>query len=280
MDTKENTQELVEAFKTALIRNEKSEATVKKYLHEIQAMLLFLQGNALGKEGLLSYRDWLLTSYKPQTVNVKLSAVNAFLKFIGQEELRVKFLKVQHRSFIDESREMSEEEYKRLLNAAKSQGNSRLYHIMLTICSTGIRIGELKFITVEAVRKGQAEIRLKGKARVILLPKELCVRLGMYAAKNGVAKGYIFRTRGGKPVDRSNIFHDMKALCETAKVMPDKVFPHNFRHLFARTYYNVEKNLAHLADVLGHSNIETTRIYVTASAAEYEKTLCRMHLVI
>ena len=187
---------------------------------------------------------------------------------------------MQRRAFIDEKRELTEAEYRRLLSAAKAQGNNRMYCLLMTIAGTGIRISELRFITVKAVKKGRAEIRLKGKTRTILLTKELRSRLLKYISQCGISNGCVFRTRSGRPLDRSNVCHDMKKLCRDASVDPNKVFPHNLRHLFARVFYAVEKNLAHLADVLGHSSIETTRIYVAASAREYEKTLCRMRLII
>ena len=199
---------------------------------------------------------------------------------IGLPALRLKFFRVQRRAFIDEKRELTEAEYRRLLSAAKAQGNNRMYCLLMTIAGTGIRISELRFITVKAVQKGRAEIRLKGKTRTILLTKELRSRLLKYISQCGISNGCVFRTRSGRPLDRSNVCHDMKKLCRDAAVDPNKVFPHNLRHLFARVFYAVEKNLAHLAVVLGHSSIETTRIYVAASAREYEKTLCRMRLII
>ena len=228
----------------------------------------------------MEYRDQLLKKRKAQTVNGSISAINAFLDFDGLPECKVKLLKVQRQAFIEENRELSQIEYKRLLRSAQSKGNQRLYHLMLTLCSTGIRIGELSFITVEAVRAGRAEINLKGKNRTIILQKKLRNKLQQYIKKQNLERGYVFRTKNGRPLDRSNICHDMKKLCAEAQVDRRKVFPHNLRHLFARTYYTIEKNLAHLADILGHSRIETTRIYVAVSAREHERTLQKMKLIL
>lgn len=239
-----------------------------------------MAGKELTKPVLLEYREYLQQKCRSQTVNGALSAINAFLDFKGWQECKVKLLKVQRQAFIDETRELSEAEYKRLLHAAQERGNERLYLLMLTVCGTGIRISELVYITVEAANAGRAEIRMKGKSRTIILQKELRKNLIRYAKEKEITSGHIFRTKSGRPLDRSNICHDMKKLCAAAKVNQRKVFPHNLRHLFARTFYAVERNLAHLADILGHSRIETTRIYVAVSAAAHERILNRMKLVI
>lgn len=270
----------IQAFETYLYLNEKSRATTVKYIRAVRRLTEFLQDEELTKRRLLEFRELLMGQMKAQTVNGVLSALHAFLDFLGLQDCKVKFLKVQRQAFVDESRELSEAEYKRLLLAAEAKGNERLYLLMMTICGTGIRVGELPYITVEAVRSGRAEIRMKGKNRTIILQKELCRKLLQYAKEQSIESGHIFRTRSGNPLDRSNICHDMKKLCAEAKVDASKVFPHNLRHLFARTFYAVEKNLAHLADVLGHSRIETTRIYVAVSAAAHERILNRMGLVI
>ena len=258
------TTEMIQAFESHLYFNEKSNATVEE----------------LTKTNLLDYREHLQAELQAQTVNGALSAIHAFLDFIGWQECQVKLLKVQQQAFLEESREMSEKEYRRLLAAAQAKGNERLYLVMLTICGTGIRVSELPYITVEAVESGRAQIHMKGKSRTILLQKDLRNRLKRYAKEHGIKSGHIFRTRTGKPLDRSNICHDMKKLCAEARVDPSKVFPHNLRHLFARTFYAIEKNLAHLADILGHSRIETTRIYVAVSATAHERILNKMKLVI
>ena len=276
---KQLTMEIIQAFETELYLNEKSKATVEKYTLAMRRLTEYLQGMELTKARLLEYREYLQIQTKAQTVNGVLSAIHAFLDFVGWQECKVKLLKVQRQPFLDESRELSEAEYKRLLAVAKNRGNERLYLLIMTICGTGIRVSELPYITVEAVAAGRAEIRMKGKTRIILLQKELRNRLKRYVKKRGIESGPIFRTKGGKPLDRSNICHDMKKLCADAKVEASKVFPHNLRHLFARTFYAIEKNLAHLADVLGHSRIETTRIYVAVSAAAHERVLNRMRLI-
>ena len=269
----------IQAFETYLYLNEKSRATTVKYIRAVRRLTEFLQDEELTKRRLLEYRELLMGQMKAQTVNGVLSALHAFLDFLGLQECKVKLLKVQRQAFVDESRELSEAEYKRLLLAARAKGNERLYLLMMTICGTGIRVGELPYITVEAIRAGRAEIRMKGKNRTIILQKELCRMLLKYAKEQNIEKGHIFRTRSGKPIDRSNICHDMKKLCAKAKVDSSKVFPHNLRHLFARTFYAIEKNLAHLADVLGHSRVETTRIYVAVSVTTHQRILNRMRLI-
>lgn len=267
-------------FENNLIMNEKSLATIKKYIKEIRNFLDFLDGGDITKTRVMQYRTALQPEYRAQTINVKLSAVNAFLDFIGRPECRVRFIKVQKKSFVEEEKELREEEYKTLLLSARERGKIRLYHILLTLCSTGIRISELKYITADAVRQGRAEIDMKGKHRVILLPNELKNKLKEYMDQKNIRTGSVFITRNGKPVDRSNIFHEMKRLSAYAGVKPKKVYPHNLRHLFARSFYAVEKNLSHLADILGHSSIETTRIYIASSYRNFDRILDSMQLII
>lgn len=269
---------VTEQFLGFLKEEEKSDATISKYVYELQMFLQFLGKKEIGKELLIQYRSHLSSLYRPQTVNGKLSAVNAYLRFMGLGEYRVKFLKVQRRAYIDEKRELTEKEYERLMETAGRQGNYQLYYLMMTICSTGIRVSELRYVTVESVMEGKAEISMKGKYRIVIFPKNLAAELKAFARKNGIRSGSIFCTRTGRPLDRSNICHAMKKLCMKAGVMRDKVFPHNFRHLFARSFYAVEKNMAHLADILGHSSIETTRIYVAASVKEHERVLNRLKI--
>lgn len=277
---KEITEQGVQAFEAHLYLNEKSRATVSKYVRAVRRLAAFLQGTELTKTRLLEYREYLQGKSRAQTVNGALSAIGAFLDFSGRQDCKVKLLKVQRQAFLDEARELSEAEYKRLLAAARARGNERLYLLMLTVCGTGIRVSELASITVEAAKTGRAEICMKGKNRTIILQKDLRGRLLRYAKEHGIESGHIFRTKTGKPLDRANICHDMKRLSRAANVDSRKIFPHNLRHLFARTFYAVEHNLAHLADVLGHSRIETTRIYVAVSAAAHEKVLNRMKLVL
>lgn len=270
----------LEGFREELYGNEKSKATVKKYVRSIERLSKFLKGRNITKELLIEYRDELLKERMAQTVNGDLSAINAYLDYRGLSGMRMRLLRVQRRPFLEESRELTKEEYKRLLNAARSRKDERMYLLLLTLGSTGIRIGELCYITAEAVESGRAQIHLKGKNRIIILQKKLRRLLRVYIMRQKIESGCVFRTRSGRPVDRSNICHDMKKLCPAAKVDSCKVFPHNLRHLFARAFYEVERNLAHLADVLGHSRIETTRIYVAVSASAHERILNKMQLII
>ena len=270
-------ESMIDSFRAELYSNEKSETTISKYVRAVSIMKGILGNAMLTREWLIGYKAELLKSHRVQTVNGIFTALNTFFEFIGRNELRLKLIKIQNRAFADENRELSENEYRRLLNEAEANGNERLYMILMTLCSTGIRVGELRFITVEAARKRNAEIYLKGKTRSVLIPKKLCSRLLAYAKGHGVRSGSIFVTRGGKAID---LWHEMKRLCKNAGVDERKVFPHNLRHLFARMFYAVEKNIAHLADVLGHSQIETTRIYLTVSTLTHERILNRMRLIV
>ena len=202
-----------------------------------------------------------------------LAAVNKFLDFIGASELKVKRLKIQRNMFINEQKELTKQEYYRLIKAAQQQSNKRLNLILQTICSTGIRISELKYITKEAINNGRAEINCKGKLRVIFLPKDLCKKLKQYSISKNIKTGSVFITKNGNELDRSNIWRDMKKLCEYAKVAPEKVFPHNLRHLFARMFYAIEQDIVKLADILGHSSINTTRIYTASSGREHQEKI-------
>ena len=264
-----------------LTKKERASATIEKYVREIERLQLFLAGREPEKELLLEYRQRLCgENQRPQTVNGKISAINGYLKSIGHAECCLQLLRVQRSAFVDEDRELSQAEYERLLAAAQDRKRLRLRLVIETICATGIRVSELRCITAEAVRAGRAQIRLKGKIRVILLPKQLRKKLDRYIREKGIREGAVFCTRSGRPLDRSNIWRDMKRLAKQARVSESKVFPHNLRHLFARIYFALEKNLAHLADILGHSSIETTRIYVSVSEREHQKTLAKMKLVI
>lgn len=280
MEKRRLTDQEIVCFQNDLKEDEKAPQTIQKYVREASALILFLGGSTPSKSRILDYRDYLQRQNKTHTVNVKLSAVNAFLEYTGHCDCKVRLLKVQRKAFIDDDRDLNEAEYRRLLAAAKEQRNSRLYHVMLTLCGTGIRVSELRFVTFEAVRTGRAEIRLKGKSRTVILTKGLRQKLLSYADEAGISSGHIFCTRTGKPLDRSNICHDMKRLCKKAGVNPKKVFPHNLRHLFAKSYYAIEKDLARLADILGHSSVETTRIYVAVGIREHERTLQKMRLII
>ena len=274
-----NYNEILRGYRTYLAEHEKSHATIQKYVRELVWFLSFLQKENLTKAKVLEYREQLQQKHHARTVNAKLSAIHSYLDYLGLTACKVRFLKIQHTVFVDDSRDLTEAEYHRLLDAAKRKKDNRLYHVMLAICTTGIRVSELSFLTVEALQKGKAEIRMKGKTRTILLTKELCRKLNTYAKEKGSRTGYLFCTRTGKPLDRSNICHDMKKLCRVARVNPEKVFPHNLRHLFAKCYYAIKKNLAYLADILGHASVGTTRIYVAMGTREHERTLQRMRLI-
>lgn len=273
------TDQHITEYRKHLHLKEKSPATIAKYLHAVQSFVSYLDGAEVSMEAFLSYRAHLLETLTPQTVNGYLSAIHGFFCFLGWEELRMNSLRIQRCPFLDESRELTREEYRRLVNTAYGSGRERLALVIQTLCASGMRVSELRFITVEAVRRGEVSISLKGKNRTILLPTALRSLLLAYAQKHQLHSGLVFRTKNGNPLDRSNIAHEMKSLCEEAGVDPHKVFPHNLRHLFARCFYAIEHNIAHLADVLGHSRIETTRIYVATPASEHRRILDRMQLV-
>ncbi len=267
-------------FGQYLLEQERSVNTIGKYLRDTRAFVKFLGKKDLNKAVLVEYKSRLAEKYAPASVNSMLAAVNCFLEFIGMPNLRVKPLKIQKALFSEREKELTKEEYERLVRAAKHSGNERLSLIIETICSTGIRVSEVKFITVEAVREGRAEISCKGKHRVVFLPDDLRKLLGRYIEKRGIEHGSVFITRNGKPLDRSNIWRDMKNLCENAKVSRQKVFPHNLRHLFARTFYSIEKDLSRLADILGHSSVNTTRIYTMESGEEHARLLNKLNLIV
>lgn len=225
------TRNSINDYKQYLLMAEKAKATVTKYINEAERLAEYLNGNPLNKRALLEYRETLAENFSSRTVNTKLAAINGYLSFIGADEYKVQLLKVQRKAFIAENRELSAAEYKRLVNAADASGNDRLSLVMQTICATGIRISELSYITTDAIEKHHTEIRLKGKSRTVLIPNKLCKKLAEYAARQHIDSGVIFRTKSGRPLDRANIFHDMKRICDAAHVERSKVFPHNLRHL-------------------------------------------------
>lgn len=274
------TIQLIEKYLNHLMEEEKSVATLKKYRHDLNELHNYLQGMLLTKSILIEWKKYLIEKYAPSTVNSMLIAVNGYLRFFSWHDLSMKLLKIQKPLFSDENKELTREEYARLVMAASKRSNARLSLILQTICATGIRVSELKFITIEAVQTGRTEISNKGKRRVIFLPQQLRKLLRKYAQKHGKISGPVFTTRTGKPLDRSNIWRDMKALCTEAKVAPEKVFPHNLRHLFARTFYSLEHDLSRLADILGHSSIVTTRIYTAESGTVHARQMGRLGLVI
>lgn len=276
---KKITAEIIKSFNDYLINEEKAAATVSKYLHDVGEFQIWLGEQQLCKMAVLAYKSYLCEHYAPASVNAALSSLNHFFNFMGWYDLRVKNLKIQKQIFVSTDRELTKAEYDRLLQAAKQKKNNRLYFLMQTICSTGIRVSELQYITVSAVKCGQAEIDCKGKIRVVILPKKLCKILKNYIIGQNIISGSVFVSRNGKPLDRSNIWKLMKSLCEEAGVPKDKVFPHNLRHLFARTYYSIEKDIARLADILGHSSIETTRIYTMESGDIHRKQIQKLGLL-
>ena len=274
------TIQLIEKYLNHLMEEEKSVATLKKYRHDLNELHNYLQGMLLTKSILIEWKKYLIEKYAPSTVNSMLIAVNGYLRFFSWHDLSMKLLKIQKPLFSDENKELTREEYARLVMTASKRSNARLSLILQAICATGIRVSELKFITIEAVQTGRTEISNKGKRRVIFLPQQLRKLLRKYAQKHGKNSGPVFTTRTGKPLDRSNIWRDMKALCTEAKVAPEKVFPHNLRHLFARTFYSLEHDLSRLADILGHSSIVTTRIYTAESGTVHARQMGRLGLVI
>lgn len=263
-----------------------SDAIVALYQDETARITsVFLTTKRLDDFGITKHETLTLvlrvpTSHAPATVNSILAAVNGFFRFMGWKDIAVKLLKIQKALFCDERRELTRAEYARLVSAAQKVGNERLSLVMQTICATGTRVSELRFITVEAVTTGRAEICNKGKRRTVFLPGRLRRLLRKYLQKQKKNAGAVFTTRTGRPLDRSNIWRDMKALCESADVEPGKVFPLNLRHLFARTYYSLEKDLSRMADILGHSSVNTTRIYTMESGGVHQRQLERMGLII
>lgn len=273
--------EQIAAYDTYLRTDERAPGTREKYLRDLRVFFIWLEGRPVTRELVCQWKETLrLRDYAPATINSMLSALNSLFRFLGWEECRVKFLKIQRRLFREERRDLSRFEYNRLLEAARELGRDRLALLMETICGTGIRVSEVRYITVEAARDGKAEIALKGKIRTILLPGKLCRKLLKYARKQKTASGEIFLTKGGKALSRRQIWAEMKRLCKHAGVEPSKVFPHNLRHLFATTFYRACKDISHLADLLGHSSVETTRIYLVASGAEHVRQIERLGLVI
>ena len=274
------TDKAIRRYALHLREQERAPATVQKYVQDLTALWDGLAGRPLTKAALIEWKESLSASRAPATVNSMLAAVNGFFRFMGWKGIAVKLLKIQKALFCDERRELTRAEYARLVSAAQKVGNERLSLVMQTICATGIRVSELRFITVEAVTTGRAEICNKGKRRTVFLPGRLRRLLRKYLQKQKKTAGAVFTTRTGRPLDRSNIWRDMKALCESADVEPSKVFPHNLRHLFARTYYSLEKDLSRLADILGHSSVNTTRIYTVESGGVHQRQLERMELII
>ena len=275
------TEKRIEEFKQHLISEEKSANTIEKYLRDVRVFAVFLAGREVTKEHAVAYKQKLVDDgYAIKSVNSMLASINSLFSFLGWLDCKVKAIKQQRQIFCSEDKELTKAEYVRLLNAAKQKKNDRLNLIIQTICGTGIRVSELEFITMEAAQAGQAMVSCKGKTRTVFIVKDLKKKLLQYTKEKRITTGPIFITRGGKPVSRTNIWREMKALCRDANVDPGKVFPHNLRHLFARTFYGLEKDIAKLADILGHSSINTTRIYIVSTGAEHRQRMENMRLVI
>lgn len=273
-------QENLSAFQDTLRREERAEGTIEKYARDVRAFLAFLGDAPLCKEAVASWKGALSAQGRaPVTINSMLAALNRYLRFIGREDCRVDFLKIQRKVFRDAGRELSKGEYQRLIETASAQGKARLALLMESIGATGIRVSEVKYLTVEAARQGRADISLKGKIRTILIPGKLRRKLLNYAQKQHIPSGEIFLTGRGRSLARRQIWAEMKGLCQAAGVAATKVFPHNLRHLFAVTFYRACKDVARLADVLGHSSINTTRVYLISTGQEHAEQLDRLGLV-
>lgn len=277
--TKIITRELIESFENYLIYEEKSASTIEKYMRDIRAFYTWTAKNEIDKLDVLCYKKYLTQKYAPASVNSVLSSLNSFFEFNLWYELKVKMLKIQKQIFAQKDKELTRAEYERLLDSAKSKKNQKLYYLMQTICSSGIRVSELSAITVESLKMRKANINSKGKMRVVILPKELCKMLLEYCYGKKIKSGPVFVTRTGKPLDRSTIWKMMKSLCESAGVDRKKVFPHNLRHLFARTYYSIQKDIVRLADILGHSSINTTRIYTMETGEVHRRQIQKLGLL-
>ena len=274
------TQEIISDFKENLILEERSAATVEKYIRDISAFSNYADGAEITKETVIAYKKHLQGNYAVRSVNSMLASINSLFAFLGWHDLKVKALKLQQQIYCPEEKEMTKAEYTRLCRTAEKKHNKRLNLILQTICGTGIRVSELQYITVEAVKQGEAIVSCKAKTRSVFIVKDLQKKLLRYAAEQGIKSGMIFVTRTGKPISRTNIWREMKALCEEANVNPQKVFPHNLRHLFARVFYGIEKDIAKLADILGHSSINTTRIYIISTGTEHRQRMESMRLIL
>jgi len=279
------TEYLIENFLLHLAQEEKSNGTVQSYRRGLKKLMVFVKGRKLDRKLMIEYKDMLWAQgYKAKTINVFLAAANSFLNYMGWEEAKVKTCCVQKEAFREENRDLSKEEYKKLLDAAKQMGKERLYYIMKTLYLTGARVSELMYITVDSLLKGHAQIRCKGKTRMLIFPSQLKKELLQYIRRNQIAKGIIFRTRNGRPVDRSNLWKEMKRAGdymqkEGCRIKKSKIFPHNLRHLFAKNFYEASKDIAKLANVLGHSSIETTRIYIQTGYEEYKRLMNKMERI-
>lgn len=275
------TESIISNFKNYLQNEEKSTNTIEKYIRDVKAFADYTNSLNVTKEMVIAYKNKLISdNYAIRSINSMIASLNSLFVFAGWEDLKVKSIKLQRQIYCPEEKELTKAEYLRLANTAKQKGNERLNLLIQTICGTGIRVSELQYITVEAVKCGEAVVSLKGKTRSVFIVQDLQRKLLRYAAEQGIKSGTIFITRSGKPMSRTNIWREMKNLCEQANVNPDKVFPHNLRHLFARTFYGIEKDIAKLADILGHSSINTTRIYIVTTGNEHRQRMENMRLIV
>lgn len=268
-------------FAVHLKNEEKSENTIEKYIRDVTSFTAYMNGSKVTKEAVIAYKSKLISeNYAVRSINSMLTSINCFFSFLSWEDLKVKSIKLQQQIYCSEEKELTKAEYLRLVNTAKQTGNERLNLLIQTICATGIRVSELQYITIEAVKCGKAVVSLKGKTRSVFIVRDLQKELLRYAAEKEILSGAIFITRRGNPMSRTNIWREMKSLCVQANVDPQKVCPHNLRHLFARTFYSMEKDIAKLADVLGHSSINTTRIYIITTGNEHRQNMEKMQLII
>ena len=274
------TTDAIAAFKKALIENEKSEATIDKYVRDVTAFMESTEGTPITKDTVIAYKHKIAELYAVRSVNSMLSSINSFFEFMEWYDCKVKTIKIQNEIYRSEEKDLTEDEYRALVKTAEDKGDIRLSLILQTICSTGIRIGELSFITVRAAKRGEAIVKCKGKTRKVFLLPELCKLLLAYAEHNKILKGPVFLGKNGKPIHRTTVWREMKALCKTTGIPASKVFPHNLRHVFAKVFYKIEKDIAKLADILGHSSINTTRIYIMTTGDEHRKKIEQMKLLL
>ena len=268
-------------YELYLRMEEKSELTIEKYSRDIKRFYDFVKESIVTKTLTIEYKNKLIDEgYATRSINSILTSINRFLIYLGWNDCCVKLLKLQNEIFRSEDKELTKSEYIKLVRVANKSNNKRIALILQTICGTGIRVSELKYITIEAAKMGRAKVSCKGKLRDVFIVKELRRKLLQYAKVNGIFSGAIFVTRTGKPIDRTSIWREMKKLCKIAEINPIKVYPHNLRHLFARIFYSVEKDIVKLADILGHSSINTTRIYMISTGAEHCKKLEMMKLIL
>ena len=270
----------IKDFERYLNDEERSVATIEKYIRDVQSFYTFAEEKEISRQTVLDYKSSLVENYAVTSANSMIAALNCFFRFCGWQELCVKQYKIQRAAYCSEDKELTREEYLRLLNSANERHNERINLIIQTICGTGIRVSELQYITVESLKCGEAIVCCKGKTRRIFIVSALRKKLLRYVNTQGIVSGSVFVTKSGKPVSRISVWKDMKALCEMANVSPSKVFPHNLRHLFARCFYNIEKDIAKLADILGHSNINTTRVYIVTTGTEHKRRMEKMRLII